>query len=316
MKCPKCNKENSPSAKFCAFCGAAFNSQFSSSAAAKTQFSSVGGNKTMIVQGGANMNNGMRNNEVLIGRGNDNDIVANDGAVSTRHAKIFLDNGEAYIEDLRSSNGTFVNGRRIYGKTSINANDRINLGTYMLNTNHNSLQSLFSRSTSGAMISDGSLKISFNNRWVGKIIYFILIVLLLLPWLTIVVGEVELSLTAFDFSFNRLPAGITGKGASFDGYGGLHVVFLILTILTVLGLLMNFIRNSITNSFNVVNILSIIIFVISCIIPFIPGNVMGNSDLIKMFVNYHFTFAAFLYMLLAFISIFEGIIENSLRNRQ
>ncbi len=51
---------------------------------------------------------------VLIGRGQDNDIVINHPSVSTRHARIFIgSDGRFYIEDLKSSNGVFVNRERI-----------------------------------------------------------------------------------------------------------------------------------------------------------------------------------------------------------
>ncbi|MBX7044255.1 MAG: FHA domain-containing protein [Ignavibacteria bacterium] len=312
MKCPKCFKDNQPSAKFCAYCGGALIGSVANPQS-KTQLSNFSPNKTMIVQGS---NLGIANsNEVIIGRGNDNDIVVSDGSVSTRHAKIFLDNGEVFIEDLRSMNGTFVNGKRIYGKTEIKASDRINLGSHMLNTNHNYLVSLFSRSNMGGMISDGALKLSFNPNWVGKIIYFILVILLLMPWVTISVATVDISLTAFDFALNRLPAGLTEKSTNFEGYGGIHIVFMILSALTLIGLLMNFIRTRITESFNFVNIISLIIFVISCIVPFIPGNSMGNNEFVKLIVSYHFTFAAFLFVLLIFVSIFEGLIEKLIKNK-
>lgn len=312
MKCPKCLKDNLSSAKFCAYCGGTL-SMSGSNQPSKTQISSFSGNKTMIVQGS---NLGMGNsNEVVIGRGNDNDIVVNDGSVSTRHAKMFLENGEVFIDDLRSMNGTFVNGKRVYNKTCVKINDRINLGSYMLNTNHNNLVSLFSRSNTGGMISDGALRLSFNPNWVGKIIYFILVILLLMPWITLSVATVNISLTAFDFALNRLPAGLTEKSFNFEGYGGIHIVFMILSALTLIGLFMNFLRTTITESFNFVNIISLIIFVISCIIPFIPGDSMGNNEFVKKIVDYHFTFAAFLFVLLVFVSIFEGLIEKLIKNR-
>lgn len=312
MKCPKCFKDNLSSAKFCAYCGGVLNAP-SSSQSSKTQISNFGGNRTMIVQGsGLGIGN---SNEVIIGRGNDNDIVISDGSVSTKHAKIFLENGEVYIEDLRSMNGTFINGKRIYGKSGIRSSDRINLGSHLLNTNNNYLASLFSRSSSEGIISDGVLKLSFNSNWVGKIIFFILVILLLMPWVTISVSSVDISLTAFDFALNRLPAGITEKSYNFEGYGGIHIIFMILSGLTLIGLLMNFIKSNITESFNLVNIVSLIIFVISCILPFIPSNSIGNNKLVELFVSFHFTFAAFLFIFLVFVSIFEGLIEKLLRNR-
>ncbi len=50
---------------------------------------------------------------VTIGRHPHNDIVLDDPAVSGRHAAITCDGAGATLEDLGSSNGTFVNGARI-----------------------------------------------------------------------------------------------------------------------------------------------------------------------------------------------------------
>jgi len=50
---------------------------------------------------------------VRIGRDEDNDIVVDDLVVSRQHAELRLSGGQFEIRDLRSVNGTFVNGRRI-----------------------------------------------------------------------------------------------------------------------------------------------------------------------------------------------------------
>jgi hypothetical protein len=48
-----------------------------------------------------------------IGRNEDNDVVIADGRVSRHHARIVADGGGFAIEDLQSSNGTFVDGTRV-----------------------------------------------------------------------------------------------------------------------------------------------------------------------------------------------------------
>src|SRR5450432_735297 len=52
--------------------------------------------------------------EVTIGRVQGNDIVLPKGNVSKRHARIVLKDGKFIIVDLKSTNGTYVNGRKIY----------------------------------------------------------------------------------------------------------------------------------------------------------------------------------------------------------
>lgn len=64
-----------------------------------------------------------------IGRDASNDIVINDPHVSSKHAKIEI-TGEEEIRllDLGSTNGTYVNGRRIKGKQKVMLGDEINIG--------------------------------------------------------------------------------------------------------------------------------------------------------------------------------------------
>jgi pSer/pThr/pTyr-binding forkhead associated (FHA) protein len=50
-----------------------------------------------------------------LGRAIDNDIVLEDTTVSKRHAVISFDNGRAFLRDLGSSNGTFIEGVRVTG---------------------------------------------------------------------------------------------------------------------------------------------------------------------------------------------------------
>lgn len=66
---------------------------------------------------------------LTIGRHPDNDIVIANGAVSARHAAITRRGDEAVLEDLGSSNGTFVNGQRI-AQAVLAPGDRAAIATY------------------------------------------------------------------------------------------------------------------------------------------------------------------------------------------
>lgn len=67
--------------------------------------------------------------EVTIGRNRKSDIYINDPFMSKDHARIYLEEGHYYLEDLKSTNGTLLNGKEIKGKTiKLNENDKITFG--------------------------------------------------------------------------------------------------------------------------------------------------------------------------------------------
>ncbi len=66
--------------------------------------------------------------ETSVGSGSENDFVIDHTTVSRKHAIIRADGGGYVIADQSSTNGTFVNGRRIKRATSINPGDEISFG--------------------------------------------------------------------------------------------------------------------------------------------------------------------------------------------
>lgn len=65
-----------------------------------------------------------------IGRGiNKNDwVIANDQTISQKHCKLYRERDEVYIMDLNTTNGTFVNKKRITKPVVMNNQDRIRMG--------------------------------------------------------------------------------------------------------------------------------------------------------------------------------------------
>ncbi len=67
-------------------------------------------------------------NEIVLGRDVSADVVINAAEVSRRHTRLRLDAGQYIIDDLGSTNGTFVNGQRINTPQALRPGDIIMLG--------------------------------------------------------------------------------------------------------------------------------------------------------------------------------------------
>lgn len=66
--------------------------------------------------------------EISIGRDPGNTVSINDAEISRKHARMELRGGSYVIQDLGSTNGTFVNGNRTTGFHVLNANDIVSFG--------------------------------------------------------------------------------------------------------------------------------------------------------------------------------------------
>src|SRR5438067_9126867 len=67
----------------------------------------------------------------IIGRQHDVAVVLESLAASRQHAEISLEGNDCYIQDLGSSNGTYVNGQRINGRTLLTDQDTLQIGPYV-----------------------------------------------------------------------------------------------------------------------------------------------------------------------------------------
>lgn len=67
----------------------------------------------------------MLKSEATIGSGEDNQLVIRRASVSRRHASLAFRKDHYEISDLGSTNGTFVNGRRVSGPVDVEAGDEI-----------------------------------------------------------------------------------------------------------------------------------------------------------------------------------------------
>ena len=66
-----------------------------------------------------------------VGRSSENDIYLDDVQISRRHAEMIWDGARCAVTDLGSSNGTFVNGRRLMPNVpeALRPGDQVSFGT-------------------------------------------------------------------------------------------------------------------------------------------------------------------------------------------
>jgi pSer/pThr/pTyr-binding forkhead associated (FHA) protein len=79
---------------------------------------------------GPSMETSVTGRPIIIGRGEGSTLLMTDSSISLNHAKITKRQGKVYIKDLDSSNGVFVNGKRISTAKSMNITpgDEIKIG--------------------------------------------------------------------------------------------------------------------------------------------------------------------------------------------
>src|SRR5436190_5364071 len=72
------------------------------------------------------------NGPMDVGRDPSCEINLTDDLVSRVHARLRLQNGSAVVEDLESTNGTFLNGLQLHAETPFNPGDHLLLGVSVI----------------------------------------------------------------------------------------------------------------------------------------------------------------------------------------
>ncbi len=128
ITCPICKTENAPTEKYCGECGFLLASTPVEEAALPDttqmpRLTDPSGREYLLKDG-----------ENTIGR-EATDVLLSDPTVSRRHAKITLEAGKAFIEDVGSSNGTFAAGTRVQPGDRIEVSDgaEVKFGSAILN---------------------------------------------------------------------------------------------------------------------------------------------------------------------------------------
>jgi UDP-N-acetylglucosamine acyltransferase len=70
--------------------------------------------------------------EVTVGRVPGTDIVLPKGNVSKRHSRVVKQDGRFFVVDLKSTNGTYLNGRRITTPSVIRPGDKVYIGDFVI----------------------------------------------------------------------------------------------------------------------------------------------------------------------------------------
>jgi len=70
--------------------------------------------------------------EVTVGRAAGCQVTIDDTYASQLHARVFLRDGQVFVEDLGSTNGTYLNRRKVTGPMQLQRGDKLQIGNTVL----------------------------------------------------------------------------------------------------------------------------------------------------------------------------------------
>jgi pSer/pThr/pTyr-binding forkhead associated (FHA) protein len=90
--------------------------------------------RKLVVTGGAltGTSLSLTDSGVSVGRSPDSTLVLSDDYASTRHARLYSNNGQWYVEDLGSTNGTYLDRAKVNGPTPVPLGVPIRIGKTVL----------------------------------------------------------------------------------------------------------------------------------------------------------------------------------------
>src|SRR5689334_24495523 len=74
----------------------------------------------------------LEGDQLTIGRDSNNGVAINDAEVSRKHSRLTFQGGKYVLEDLGSTNGTFVNGQRLAGPRVLKAGEVVQFGEQIM----------------------------------------------------------------------------------------------------------------------------------------------------------------------------------------
>ncbi len=131
--CLRCGAANNPQNHFCTTCGY----DLSGARARSDRHVLPNGNPLrcrILVRNGplAGCAYLLHQDATTLGRSAENDVSIPDGTISRHHARLSFKKGHWLLEDLGSSNGSFVNGQRVTSPKTLNHGDEVRLGDDVL----------------------------------------------------------------------------------------------------------------------------------------------------------------------------------------
>ena len=70
--------------------------------------------------------------EVTVGRAAGCQVTVEDTYASQLHARVFMRDGQVFVEDLGSTNGTYLNRRKVTGPMQLQRGDKLQIGNTVL----------------------------------------------------------------------------------------------------------------------------------------------------------------------------------------
>ena len=120
-QCPSCKFNNRPNNNFCTQCGYKL-----------VEDKLTGPRLVVLTKEKSSIVFQIKDKECTIGRASKNSIIINDDRISNFHAKITNENNNVWIDDLKSTNGVFVNGKKIIAQQRLHSGSLIKLGSTIL----------------------------------------------------------------------------------------------------------------------------------------------------------------------------------------
>lgn len=101
-----------------------------SSRPAPTPSPSSGGTPSLVVTDGALAGTTLPlgRSDIIVGRSPDSALVLGDTYSSSRHARFFLKQGQWWVEDLQSTNGTYIKGQKITAPVQLQPGMAVTIG--------------------------------------------------------------------------------------------------------------------------------------------------------------------------------------------